>query len=59
MEDKQETLAAEPRQESEAPAQPQKKPYSPPQFFIYGGISDLTQNLTNMGTTQDNPAMKT
>ena len=36
-----------------------KKNYSGPKLLIYGSISELTQNITNLGKTNDNPTMKT
>lgn len=35
-----------------------KKDYNTPKLFIYGNISQLTQNITDMGMN-DNPTMKT
>ena len=36
-----------------------RKPYTPPHLVIYGDISQITQNVTNMGTTMDAPGRKT
>jgi hypothetical protein len=36
-----------------------RKPYSPPRLVIYGDIAQITQNVTNMGTTMDSFFMKT
>ena len=35
-----------------------KKDYKSPQLLIYGNISELTQNVNNVGA-MDNPTMKT
>jgi len=37
----------------------ERKPYAPPHLVVYGDIAQITQNVTNMGTTMDNPSMKT
>jgi len=37
----------------------EKKTYAKPELIVYGNISDLTQNITNAGTINDNPTMKT
>jgi hypothetical protein len=37
----------------------EKKAYEKPELVTYGDISDLTRNVTNTGTTSDNPVMKT
>jgi hypothetical protein len=36
-----------------------RKPYAPPHLVIYGGIAQITQNVTNAGTTMDAPGRKT
>ena len=36
-----------------------KKNYSSPKLLVYGNIAELTQNITDMGQTNDNPVMKT
>jgi hypothetical protein len=36
-----------------------KKDYSSPNLVVYGNISELTQNVTNLNANMDNPTMKT
>lgn len=36
-----------------------KKDYITPQLVSYGNVFDLTKNVTNTGTVNDNPTMKT
>ena len=45
--------------DEDTPPSAEKKVYEKPQLVTYGDISDLTRNVTNTGTTSDNPTMKT
>ena len=36
-----------------------RKNYSSPRLLIYGNISELTENVNNVGGAMDNPTMKT
>ena len=46
-------------QKSDKTPQTEKKKYDKPELIVYGDISDLTENITNVGTFNDNPTMKT
>ncbi|MDX6500237.1 MAG: hypothetical protein QOG23_3497 [Blastocatellia bacterium] len=39
--------------------QTEKKKYATPELIVYGSISELTANVTDMGTINDNPVKKT
>ena len=41
------------------PEKSTRKPYEAPRLIVYGDIAQITENITNMGMTSDNPAMKT
>lgn len=38
---------------------PAKKNYRKPRLHIYGNISEVTKNVTDMNAVMDNPSMKT
>jgi hypothetical protein len=44
---------------TEKAKQEPRKPYASPRVVIYGDIAQITQNVTNMGTTMDSFNMKT
>ena len=46
-------------QNSDKASQTEKKKYDKPELIVYGDISDLTENVTDLGTFMDNPTMKT
>jgi hypothetical protein len=46
-------------QNNDRAPQTEKKKYAKPELIVYGDISDLTENITNAGTFNDNPTMKT